>query len=50
MGCLGGSVVKRLPLARVMILGSWDEVLHWAPPLGVCFSVCLGLCLSQCLS
>jgi len=23
--------VKRLPLAQVMIPGSWDRVLHWAP-------------------
>lgn len=31
MGCLGGSVVEHLPLAQVMILGFWDQVLHWAP-------------------
>ena len=23
-GCLGGSVVESLPLAQIMILGSWD--------------------------
>ena len=23
--------VKHLPLAQVMISGSWDQVLHWAP-------------------
>ena len=23
--------MKRLPLAQVMILGSWDRALHWAP-------------------
>ena len=30
-GHLGGSVVEHLPLAQVMILGSWDQVPHWAP-------------------
>ena len=30
-GHLGGSVVERLPLAQVVILGSWDRVLHQAP-------------------
>ena len=30
-GHLGGSVVERLPLAQGMILGSWDQVPHWAP-------------------
>ena len=30
-GAPGGSVVKRLPSAQVMILGSWDRVLHQAP-------------------
>ena len=30
-GHLGGSVVEHLPLAQVMILGSWDRVLHQAP-------------------
>ena len=28
-GHLGGSVVERLPLAQVVILGSWDLVPHW---------------------
>ena len=27
----GGSVVEHLPLAKVLILGSWDQVLHQAP-------------------
>ena len=31
MGHLGGSVVERLPLAKVVIPGSWDPVLHQAP-------------------
>ena len=30
-GHLGGSVVELLPLAQVMIPGSWDLVLHVAP-------------------
>ena len=30
-GCLGGSVVEPLPSAQVVILGSWDQVLHQAP-------------------
>ena len=29
-GHLGGSVVEHLPLAQVMILGSWDQVPHQA--------------------
>ena len=29
-GCLGGSTVEHLPLAQVVILGSWDRVLHQA--------------------
>ena len=28
---LGGSVAEHLPLAQVMIPGSWDEVLHRTP-------------------
>ena len=30
-GSLGGSVVGRLPLAQVVIRGSWDQVPHQAP-------------------
>ena len=30
-GRLGGSGVEYLPLAQVVILGSWDQVLHQAP-------------------
>ena len=30
-GCLGGSVLERLPLAQVVVPGSWDGVLHRAP-------------------
>ena len=29
-GYLGGSVVEHLPLAQVVIPGSWDQVLHQA--------------------
>ena len=29
-GCLGSSVVCNLPLAQVVISGSWDRVPHWA--------------------
>ena len=31
MGCLGGSAVKRLPLAQGVILEFQDGVPHWAP-------------------
>ena len=31
LGHLGGSVVERLPLAQVVIPGSWDRVPHGAP-------------------
>ena len=30
-GHLGGSVVEHLPVAQVVILESWDRVLHQAP-------------------
>ena len=29
-GQLGGSAVEHLPLAQGVILGSWDQVPHWA--------------------
>ena len=44
-GHLGGSVVEHLPLAQIVILGSWDRVLQ----AGACFSLCLCLCLSLSL-
>ena len=52
LGHLGGSVVERLPSALGMILGSWDRVLHQAPPhpgillLPLPMSLPLSLCLS----
>ena len=45
---LGGLVVELLPLAQVVILWSWDRVLHWvpcresaSPPMSLPLSVCL---------
>ena len=46
-GRLGGSAVERLPLAQGMILGFWDQVLHWAAceepllPLPMSLPLCL---------
>ena len=46
---LGGPVVEHLPLAQVLIPGSWDQVLHQAPwrkpllPLPVSASLCMSL-------
>ena len=48
-GLLDGSVVEHLPSAQVVIQGSWDQVLHWAPR-GASFSLCLCLCVSLSLS
>ena len=31
VGTSGGSAVEHLPLAQVMIPGTWDRVLHQAP-------------------
>ena len=47
---LGGSVVEHLPLAQVVIQGSWDRVPALGSPQGSCFSLCLYLCLSLCVS
>ena len=49
-GHLGGSGVKRLPLAQGMILESQDQVPHWAPCMepaspSTCVSASLSLCL-----
>ena len=30
-GLLGGSAIEHLPLAQVVIPGSWDQVLHQDP-------------------
>ena len=46
---MDGSVVERLSLAQVMILGSWDGVTSGSQR-GACFSLCLCLCLSLCVS
>ena len=54
MGYLGGSVVGCLPLAQVMILGTWDQVLNWAPcsagsllPASPSVCVSASLCISH---
>ena len=47
--CLGGIVVEHLPLAQVVILGSWDQVPHQAPhrepasPLPMSLPLCVSL-------
>ena len=38
---MGGSVVEHLCLTQVMILGSWDQVLHLPLPMS------LPLCVSH---
>ena len=48
-GHLGSSVVEHVPLAQVMILGSWNQVLHQAPA-GSLLLLCLCLCLSLSVS
>ena len=47
---LGCSVVERLPLAQVMILGSWDRVPRRAPrrePASPSACVSASLCISH---
>ena len=49
MGCLGGSTVKRLPLAQGVIPGSQDRVLHQAlcmEPASPSACVSASLCVS----
>ena len=46
---LGGSAVEHLPLTQVVIPGSWDRVLHWAPhtePASPSTYVFASLCVS----
>ena len=45
-GHLGGSVVENLPLPQIVILGSWDQVLHQAPHLMLSLPMSLPLSLS----
>ena len=48
-GHLGWSVVECLPLAQVVIPGSWDRVLHQAPrmePASTSAYVSASLCVS----
>ena len=49
-GLLSGSVVERLPLAQIVILGFWDRVPHQAPRREPASASALCLCLSLCLS
>ena len=49
-GHLGGSVSESLPLAQVMIPGSWDRVQHRAPcgePASPSAGVSASLCVSH---
>ena len=46
MGRLGGLVAECLPLAQVVILESWDRVLHRAPCMEpASFSACVSASL-----
>ena len=50
LGCLGGSVVERLPSAQGVVLESRDQVSHWAPcveppPMSLPLSLPLSLSL-----
>ena len=49
LGRLRGSVVERLSLAQGLIPGSWDRVLHRAPP-GELLPLPVSLPLSLCVS
>ena len=49
-GTPGGSVAEHLPLAQVMIPGSWDRVLHRAPHREPASPSAIYLCLSLCVS
>ena len=49
-GCLCGSVVEHLPLAKDLILGSRDGVQHQTPRWEPFSPSCLCLCLSLCVS
>ena len=55
VGSLGGTAVWRLPLARGVILETWDRVPRRAPgawslllPLPVSLPLCLSLCDYHC--
>ena len=48
-GHLDGSMVEHLPLAQIMILGSWDRVLQQAPcrkPSSPSACISASLCVS----
>ena len=50
LGHLGDSVVERVPLAQVVILGSWYQVLYWVPcrkPASPSAYVSASLCVSH---
>ena len=50
MNHLGGSAVEGLPLAQIVILRSWDPVLHLAPqrePASPLACVSASLCVSH---
>ena len=50
LGCLGGSVIERLPLAQVVILETRDRVPHRAPCMEPASpSACVSLPLSVCV-
>ena len=43
-GCLGGSADEQLPLAKGVILKSWDQIPYWAPCMEPASPLCLCLC------